>query len=98
MSKMTVETHEGEFLAAYLKFTENPVGETQEVCDGVNVDLDEGGGLIGIEVFSLLDAPALAMVRGLVDKHNIKERFQVDVLACTLILYDTEGDNGNDSL
>ncbi len=100
MSVMTVETHEGAFLAAYLKFTDEKVDETQEVCDGVNINVDKDGGLIGIEVFDLVGSSEQNLIRGLIDKHQIKERHQVNVLVCTLILYEgrEEDDNGNDNL
>ena len=36
----------------YMEFSERPGVETREVCEGVNVDLDSRGNLVGFDIDS----------------------------------------------
>lgn len=39
--------------AAYVQVAEGTIADTREIADGVNIDFDENGNVLGIEILSV---------------------------------------------
>ncbi len=59
--------------ALYIRLQEKYVSRTQEVSEGLNVDLDEEGRLIGVEVLSAVKRYSLSDIFNLSTENLILE-------------------------
>ncbi len=60
--------------ALYIRLQEKLVSRTQEVADGVNLDFDEEGRLIGVEVLNATERYSLADIFNLSTENLILEK------------------------
>ncbi len=60
--------------ALYIRIQEKLVSRTQEVADGVNLDFDEKGRLIGVEVLNATERYSLADIFNLSTENLILEK------------------------
>lgn len=71
MARLTVDF---EADAAYLQVSDKPVAETREAAPGIQVDLDQYGCAVGIEVLELsLEIPADEIIRKFHLRHDDME-------------------------
>jgi uncharacterized protein YuzE len=60
--------------ALYIRIQEKPVSRTQEVSEGVNLDFDEEGRLIGLEVLDASERYSLSDIFNLSTENLILDR------------------------
>jgi uncharacterized protein YuzE len=62
--------------ALYIRIQEKDVARTQEISEGVNVDLDADGRLIGLEVLGATEHYSLADIFNLSTENLVLEKWQ----------------------
>ncbi|MGB8656510.1 MAG: DUF2283 domain-containing protein [Candidatus Zixiibacteriota bacterium] len=60
--------------ALYIRIQEKKVAQTKEVADGVNLDLDETGKLIGLEILGATERYSLSDIFNLSSENLILEK------------------------
>ena len=66
--------YDKEIDALYIRIQEKKVGRTQEISDGVNLDFDDEGRLIGLEVLNAVERYSSADIFNLSTENLIFEK------------------------
>ena len=60
--------------ALYIRIQEKKVSETKEIAEGVNIDLDESGKLIGLEIIGATEKYTLEDIFNLSTENLVLEK------------------------
>lgn len=65
--------------ALYIRLQEKETNRTLEINENLNIDLDEKGNLIGIEILNPIDYPLEKILKPIVEEYTEKDAENIEI-------------------